>query len=474
MARLRAVHVHAAGQGIVPLDTSGHDRPGRADPLSLIKYYGNGSYIRYGFMGDEGCAPIAQYPGRTHPDPPVDPTYYSLGELTITVDIARVPPDAPGWYENDGRRETMTMDEAVAILNEHIAPYFVKISEGKLRMRFVPGNDFVLEGEGSPRDLHYQQMRLAGVMDCRGRAVKYPPCDQGAPGGLNRIQLTDVTQDSRGDAYNGHARFGLVSLRKANMETLVHEIGHGWMMWPHSYAEVAWRPYDPDGEAQEPSPYSNVVDFMSVLSLSLTPPLGWRQDMPSTLAINRYAAGWIDPADVALHLKDSGTYTLRAPRQGPNQFLVISSGRPYAFTTVEVLDERNPAYIDDTHLVYDPARDGKRPFRYAGVLVSRYDQTTGAGVNARFGPALYDTSNPNAETDVGWGLDDYSIMQHGDRRDIGGGVTLEVSKSYDGSYDVAVSGGKVAEFEPWCTPVWFAGEGEYDTGCLLEGKVGGG
>ncbi len=447
---------------------------GGADPLSLIKYFGNGSYIRYGFMGFEGCAPMAKYPDRTHLDPPVDPTYFSLGDLTITVDIARVPPDAPGWFEDDGRRETMSMDEAVNILNTHVTPYFEKISEGKLRMQFVPGNDFPLEGEGSPKDLHNQQMRLAGVMDCRGKLAEYPPCDEGAPGGLNRIMLTDVTRDAAGDAYNGHARFGLVSLRKADMETLAHEIGHGWMMWPHSYTEIVWRPYDPDGEVEEPDPYSNVVDFMSALVISHTPALGWHQDMPSTLAINRYAAGWIDPAEVALHLKESGTYTLQPPRKRGNQFLVISSGRPYAFTTVEMLDERNPAYFDETHLVYDPARDSKRPFRYAGVLVSRYDQTTGAGVNARFGPALYDTRNPNAATDVGWGLDDYSIMQHGDRRDIGGGVSVEVSRRDDGSYEVAVTGGRVAEFEPWCTPIWFGGHGEYDTGCLLEGRVGAG
>ena len=58
------------------------------------------------------------------------------------MDIARVPPDAPGWFADDGRRETMTMAEAVDILNTHVAAYFEKISEGKLRMRFHAGNDF--------------------------------------------------------------------------------------------------------------------------------------------------------------------------------------------------------------------------------------------------------------------------------------------------------------------------------------------
>ena len=437
---------------------------GGSDPLSLIRFYDNGSYMRFGYMGFGGCTPMKKYQDRTYLDPPVDPTYYSLGDLDIAVDIARVPPDAPGWYEDDGQRETMTMAEAVDILNTHVATYFKKISEGKLKMRFLAGNDFELEGEGSPNDVHGQQMRLAGVMDCRGEAADSYPCDLGAPGGLNRLLLTDVTTDTGGDAFNGAARFGLVSLRTAHMETLVHEIGHGWMMWPHSYAEVRW---DED-EDKLPNPYSNTVDFMS--ALAPLGALGWHQDMPSTMAVNRYAAGWIDPKEVALHLTDEGTYTLQLPRKRGHQFLVISSGRKYAFTTVEVLDERNPVYADEYPVVYTPF--GDRPLRYDGVLVSRYDQSTGTGVNARFGPALYDERNPDFSSDVNRGYDDFSVIQDGDSREIGSGVRLEVNRNDDGSYNVTVSGGRVAEFTPWCNIIWFE-FGEFDEGCALhEGDKG--
>lgn len=443
---------------------------GGGDALSLIRFFGNGSYLRYGYMGFEGCNPINKYPGRTHLDPPVDPTYYSLGVLDITVDIARVPPDAPGWFEDDGSRETMGMAEAVAILNTNIAAYYEKISEGKLKIRFYPGIDFALEGDGSPDVVRGQQLRLAGVVDCRGDAATTQPCDYGDPGGLNRLLLTDVTADGGGFGYNGSAQLGLVSLREKNMEALVHEIGHAWMNWPHSYAEILWNPsgtQDADS-VDPPNPYSNVLDFMSALALG--PQLGWYQDMPSTLAVNRYAAGWIAPSAVALHLNDTGTYTLRPPRDGGYQFLVISSGRPHAFTTVEVLDERNPAYINEEPVVYDPSAPGqRRPFRYAGVLVSRYDQSTGAGTYARFGPALYDERNPDASSDVGWGRDDYSVIPDGEEREIGSGVRLKVSLNPDGSYDVAVNGGRIAEFSPWCFNIWFSHK-EYDTGCALDGE----
>ena len=432
---------------------------GGSDPLSLIKYYGNGSYLRFGYMGFEGCTPMRRYPDRTYLDPPVDPTYYSLGDLDIAVDIARVPPDAPGWHEDDGKRETMTMAEAVNILNTHVVAYFEKISEGRLRMRFHAGNDFALEGEGSPNDVHGQQMRLAGVMDCRGEAADSYPCDLGAPGGLNRILLTDVTTDTGGDAFNAAARLGLVSLREANMENLVHEIGHGWMMWPHSYAEVRW---DED-EDRLPNPYSNSLDFMS--TVARLPVYGWHQDMPSTLAVNRYAAGWIDPREVALHRSHAETYTLQPPRRRGYQFLVISSGRKHAFTTVEVLDERNPAYVDGYSVVYTPS--GDRPLRYDGVLVSRYDQSTGTGINARFGPALHDDRNPDFSSAVNRGYDDFSVIQDGETRDIGSGVRLEVYRNDDGSYDVTVSGGQVAEFTPWCNIIWFE-FGKFDSGCALD------
>lgn len=449
-----------------PWIESGMTDLGGSDPLSLVRYFGNGSYLRYGYMGFEGCTPVKKHPGRTHSDPPADPTYYSLGDLDIAVDIARVPPDAPGWFEDDGTRETMGMAEAVSLLNTHIAPYYEKISEGKLRMRFHAGNDFPLEGRGSPDDVRGQQLRLAGVIDCRGDAAASDPCTLGDPGGLNRLLLTDVTADGGGDAYNGSARFGLVSLREANMETLVHEIGHGWMNWPHSFAEVLWYPNGAqEGDPDLPNPYSNALDFMS--GLALVPQMGWHQDMPSTLAVNRYAAGWIDPAEVALHLSDAGTYTLHPPRQRGHQFLVISSGRRYAFTTVEVLDERSSAYVDHTPQVYDPSSPGeRRPFRYVGVLVSRYDQSNGTGAQARLGPALYNRNNPDFASDVGWGRDDYSVIQHGEARDIGGGIRVEVSRNEDGSYEVTVSGGPIAEFTPWCFPIWFTGE--YDTGCELD------
>ena len=432
---------------------------GGSDPLSLIRFFGNGSYLRYGVSGFRGCTPVEKDPGITHLDPPADPAYYSLGDLDIHVDIARVPLNAIGWSSNDGTRVALGMAEAVSLLNTYIAAYFRRISQGGLRITFHAGNEFNVPGDGSPTAADEEQWRLLGA--CLGG------CRYGAPGGLNRILLNDVPSETGGEAWNGSARLGLATIRDGNMEPIIHEIGHAWMFWPHSPSEVPWRQNVGGSLEWIPNPYSNFYDVMSRLDLTSYVP-GWRHDLPSTLAINRYSAGWIDPEDVALHLEYDATYTLSKPFEDGYQFLVIHSGRRHAFTTLEVLEERPEDFKISRAEVYDPSAPGnRRPRRYDGVLVSRYDQSAGTGVNARFGPALYDPDNPEFLIDVGWGRDDFSLIPDGGSREIGGGVAVSVARNPDGSYEVTVKGGRVASFPRWCGKIWDTAD-EYDTGCFLD------
>ena len=396
---------------------------GGADPLSLIRYFGNGSYLRYGHMGFYGCTPLTKYPESWRLDPPVDPAYYSRGDIDIWVDIARVPKDAEGWQEDDGQRIEMSMAEAVRLLNTHVAAWYRRISAGQFRITFQSGNEFTVAGDGSPSESENQQNRLVGAC--------LDGCDHGAPGGLNRVLLNDVAQATGGQAFNGSAYFGLVSLRDADMELIVHELGHGWMDWAHSFAEVPWKAGEED-EITAANPYSNFFDVMSQLDLLRAS--GWDVNMPGTLAINRYSAGWIRPEDVALHTQADDSYTLSQPRQPGHQFLVIHSGRRYAFTTIEVLDSWPETYRIKRADVYDPdAPNRRRARRYDGVLVSRYDQTGGTGAQTRLGPALYHKDNPEYLTDVGWGRDDYALISDGESRAIGSGVTVSAHHNQDGT-----------------------------------------
>ncbi|MYD96041.1 MAG: hypothetical protein F4X98_01465 [Gammaproteobacteria bacterium] len=421
---------------------------GGSDPLSLIRYYGNGSYVRYGNMGFAGCTLLWKYPRATYSDTPADPTYYTP-EVDITVDIARVPLDAPGWPSEE--RVDVTLDETVDLLNQHVTPYYHKLSEGQFRVAFHKGVDFEVPGDGSKEALKARHREILGL-DCTDW-----PCSDYDSGAVNRMLFVNVPRLGAG-AWNGNAQIGLAHIEHANMRVIVHEIGHAWLFWPHSYVEMLWQPY-PDDELGDPNPYSNPYDFMSTLKEKN----GWRQSMPATLAINRYSAGWIPPENVALHVTASATYTLRRPYDGGYQFLVVHSGRPYAFTTLEVPDHRDPEYLRE-HWVYDPdAPDERRLFRYDGVLVSRYDQSTGTGVLARFGPAFFDRRNPNFQSDAGWGRDDHSLLVDGETRDIGG-VEVAVVGNADGSYDVTLTGGRIAEFETWCKKRL----GTFDTGCAFD------
>ncbi len=429
---------------------------GGSDPLSLIRFFGNGIYLRYRYMKFGGCTASNKDPDGFLPDPPADPTYYTKNNLEITVDVARVPVNAGGWVEDDRKRVDMSLSEAVTLLNRHVTAYYRRLSGGQFRITFVEGEEFTVPGDGSSATAETHQQQLVGAC--------LEECRNGAPGGLNRILLSDVNSFTGGVGINGWAHFGLASLEQRRMATIVHEIGHGWMEWAHSFPELPWRPY-PGRELEQPNPYSNLYDIMSE-----TLYVGWDPGgIPSTMAINRYSAGWIPPEEVALHLEENGVYTLARPGYSGNQFLVVHSGRRHAFTTLEVLDEIGPAHRLTEKLTFDPTAPGRRrALRYEGVLVSRFDQTSGTGTSARLGPALYNADNPDYLTDVGWGRDDESLLSDGASRDIGGGVTVSVSRNGDGSYEVSVTGGRIAAFEPWCVPLWFRPGTEYDSGCFLD------
>ena len=107
-----------------------------------------------GTRGLEGCTPIDKYPDRTHLDAPVDPAYYTRGDLDIWIDIARFPSYANVWDEgspvvDDGSRVAMSMEEAVDLMNTHVAPYFERISQGRFRVTFRAGLDIDLHEKGA-------------------------------------------------------------------------------------------------------------------------------------------------------------------------------------------------------------------------------------------------------------------------------------------------------------------------------------
>lgn len=98
--------------------------------------------------------------------------------------------------------------------------------------------------------------------------------------------------------------------------TAAHEIGH-LVQWPHSYTGNS-----NNGFAE----YDNASDLMSG---NLTTG-GFTNDLAyETAAINRYAAGWIDPGDVWVVDAGGDTVTLSPTLGGGTQMAVIWEGSAY-------------------------------------------------------------------------------------------------------------------------------------------------
>jgi hypothetical protein len=199
-----------------------------------------------------------------------------------------------------------------------------------------------------------------------------------------------------------------------------HEEGH-MLDWPHSYTGT--------GQGCWGDQYDDPLDVMS------QPPTagcsgGSFSTVPQrTLAINRYAAGWIDPALVAVHDGGAANYVLGAEGSGHTELLVIRSGDGAAYTTLEAR-------------VGGHAGDLDQALPVAGVAVTRVDQRPDpecylvqalglprcTGLDRRTQPWGPNGSQPTSFT---------SVLTNGAHLDLGG-VTVTVTGT--NPFTVAVSG----------------------------------
>lgn len=196
-------------------------------------------------------------------------------------------------------RLDLDLNNTIVSLNREITPYFRWLSNDRYRPRF----------------------RYAG----RVKNTDGPGCleaviaERAAASSDNRVLVIQDVEDYIGVTVGELQEAKIVVTSGPGMSGLiVHEIGHA-LGFPHSYGGLA--PTDAG-----PFEYDNPMDMMSgALGLDT-----------GTIAVNRYAAGWLNAVNVAVHpVGKTHTYELRPTGAGGVQMLVLDSPQVGVMTTLE-------------------------------------------------------------------------------------------------------------------------------------------
>ncbi|MGF1665932.1 MAG: S-layer homology domain-containing protein [Acidimicrobiia bacterium] len=248
----------------------------------------------------------------------------------------------------------VTPTVATDFLASVVAPHYDWLSEGAYSMVFVPAGSVVGSDPQGCLDAvagSAQPFTVNGaivIADAQlgfgfgGPGLTCPsPCGAATP--------RTFPANSR-FVFMGGESVVAVSPWPAPVASLVsHEIGHG-IGWPHSYTGqtlVGGRIWE----------YDNPIDLMSGnsgadLFTTVT-------DSYATLAFNRYAAGWIEPAEVAVHTGGTTEVVLGATGSDGTEMVVIPLGEQGHLVS---LDARVPS-------AHDPI-----PTSWEGVSVHTIDQ----------------------------------------------------------------------------------------------------
>jgi len=284
---------------------------------------------------------------------PNDVRRHSLGQDVIGVYVCTWPGATGGI---DGTAATTK-------LNTEVTPFYEGISDGLYSPGFISRKTLVLPDSQSiwsdcetamlaaDADDLWNDDGAIGILDNNSNAGLATP----GPGCYNCDSplYTQFPENGRWAIVEGEAvkSFGAYD---AHITTAAHEIGHT-VNFPHSHSgevlyDVFNNPYVDE--------YDNPIDYMSGnMPAGL---IGRRVEYPySTMAFNRYRAGWIDTSDVVFYTGGVTELTVAPVGVEGIQMIVLPTEYQYSLVTLD-------ARVSST---YDPI-----PSSFQGVTAHYLEQ----------------------------------------------------------------------------------------------------
>lgn len=238
-------------------------------------------------------------------------THYSLDDDHWEVWVC----DSP-----DGDLDISAPD-LVEVLQAELVPYFNWLSGGRYRPVFKAGDPGVIAATGFAPCLDaiadHVESGTEGVVTIADQETTFARGDPGRwwrvrSGGSSWLELAGTSFPDNGRSVNAGGNFFTVPSDQAQGATppeisiIAHELGHT-LWFPHSYRI-------------DPGEYDNPMDILSDAEAAPGLQVG-------TIAINRYAAGWIDQDEVEVYPGEGKIrYLLAPPGDTGTQMLVLRSG----------------------------------------------------------------------------------------------------------------------------------------------------